>query len=67
MLFGCGKGWMCVREEGGGRGCPISWEADLPPGNGDESTTEDKEHVRRGPAPLLSRSIVAFKEPSSGV
>lgn len=37
------------KEEEGGRGCPISCEADLPPpGTGDESTSEDKEHVRRG-------------------
>ena len=44
------------KEEGGRRkrrswGCPISWEADLPPGTGDESTTEDKEHVRGGSCP----------------
>ena len=32
-----------------------------PPGDGHESTAEDKEHVF---CPLLSRSIVAFKETS---
>ena len=41
-----------------------------PPGTGDESSDEDKEHVSLGsrvPCPLFlpsSRSIVAFKEPS---